>query len=322
LKNTKPSKDITEMDYWQDNSHFADFYNTVFFHGQDILKPDKLYEKNSVVSTVIPEAPNIFNNLKRIRDVIKGYSDDGTYVLLAIENQSSINNIMPLRVRIYNDLNYLKQLQENNISFESCSTDSVSSHATTSRLKAVFTVVIYYGEADWTGPVKLSDMVDIPDDMKDFFDDSEILLVSAKDLYDLPFKNRDNRHLFRLIHSFHINKNIHIDITDLLKPFETENISKETLFTAGAIIGSDKLINFALHYDKEEITMYEAVKRWEQQIEERYQSGIELGRNNERDDNIKKTVLLLQKVGTPDEQIVTLVSDEFNLTSEQMATYL
>ena len=110
-------------------------------------------------------------------------------------------------------------------------------------------------------------MIDIPEELKEYFDDSSLLLVSAKDLKDYDFKDRDNKQLFSMIHDFFYNKEK--DVTEILRPYMGENIRRITLLTVGVIVGAEQLIEYALEGEKEEIDMCEAVRRWEKKIAER-----------------------------------------------------
>ena len=51
MKSTKA--DVIFKDFWRVNEHFADLFNTVVFHGKEILKPEILEEMDTDVSGVI-----------------------------------------------------------------------------------------------------------------------------------------------------------------------------------------------------------------------------------------------------------------------------
>ena len=336
------NKDVVEKDYWREDSHFVDFYNTVLFKGRDVLKADKLYEQDSDVKETIASRTGV-GSIHRIKDVIKGYSDSVTLAVFGIENQTRVDYGMPLRIRIYSDLAYLQQCRE--IASESGryrhlkSRDGKSGHSGGStyidtldyisslrkkdRLQAVFTIVIYYGERDWTGPVRLSDMMDIPEELKEYFDDSSLLLVSAKDLKDYDFKDRDNKQLFSLIHDFFYNKEK--DVTEILRPYMGENIRRITLLTVGVIVGAEQLIEYALEGEKEEIDMCEAVRRWEKKIAERERAEVEkeLAKERaiaekERTDSVKGMFLGMKKLGIAKEEILKVISNAYNMTEEEL----
>jgi hypothetical protein len=97
------------------------------------------------------------------------------------------------------------------------------------RIKPVITLVLYYGEKDWDGPVKLSDMMDVPPQFKDFFDDRSIHLLCVRDAAKMDFKNKDNMDLFTSIDKIY-------DTKEKLKPdaFEEKDIYWETMAAIGA----------------------------------------------------------------------------------------
>ncbi len=51
MKSTKA--DVIFKGFWRVNEHFADLFNTVVFHGKEILKPEILEEMDTDVSGVI-----------------------------------------------------------------------------------------------------------------------------------------------------------------------------------------------------------------------------------------------------------------------------
>ena len=94
MKSTKA--DVIFKDFWRVNEHFADLFNTVVFHGKEILKPEILEEMDTDVSGVI-EMKDYKETLSRTRDVIKKTAYGVEFVVLGIENQQHIHYAMPLR---------------------------------------------------------------------------------------------------------------------------------------------------------------------------------------------------------------------------------
>lgn len=79
VKNTKA--DVIFKDFWRVNEHFADLFNTVVFHGKEILKPEILEEMDTDVSGVI-EMKDYKETLSRTRDVIKKTAYGVEFVVL------------------------------------------------------------------------------------------------------------------------------------------------------------------------------------------------------------------------------------------------
>ena len=64
----------------------------------------------------------------------------------------------------------------------------------------VTTIVLYYGETPWDGPMCLSDMmVHMPEHIRPFFSDYKLNLVQILDSDRLPFYNKDVKNLFDII---------------------------------------------------------------------------------------------------------------------------
>ena len=50
---SKKKKDTILKKFWKDNNHFADLFNTVLFHGKQVIVPEELVEKDSDVSSFL-----------------------------------------------------------------------------------------------------------------------------------------------------------------------------------------------------------------------------------------------------------------------------
>ena len=71
---------------------------------------------------------------------------------------------MPLRVISYDGSAYRSQLDENKGRYP------------------VITLVLYYGKQNWDAPTSLSGLMDIPEEIKPYFNDYKINLISVKDM--------------------------------------------------------------------------------------------------------------------------------------------
>ena len=89
MKNRK-KRDTILKNFWKDNEHFADLFNTVLFQGEKVIDPDKLTEKDSDVSDILKMKEHS-ETMERYRDVIKKNLDGAEYVIYGIENQMSVN---------------------------------------------------------------------------------------------------------------------------------------------------------------------------------------------------------------------------------------
>ena len=118
---------------------------------------------------------------------------------------------MPVRALLYDGLGYLKECNEfRNIhkaehDFDS-DTGFLSGMNKSDRIHPIITLIFYYGESSWDGPVTLSGMMtDIPEELRPFFSDYKINLVQILDSGHYQFYNEDVRSVF--------------DITQKILPF-------------------------------------------------------------------------------------------------------
>ena len=144
--------------FFRDNSHFASLCNGIYFHGKEVIKPEDLSPYESEKSTVINNLP-----VQSRGDIIKKVFHNQQFMLISIENQQEIDDAMPLRMLEYAYLDYHNQPREE-------------------KLLPVFGIVLYYGHRKWNGPKTLSSMLEIPEEMKEFFNDWKINLIEINDI--------------------------------------------------------------------------------------------------------------------------------------------
>lgn len=92
---------------------------------------------------------------------------------------------MPVCSMLYDALRYTRQCKE--LEQQHCagkdlngSDEFLSDIAREDRLCPVITLVLYYGEKEWDGPVSLSDMMEIPEISRPLFNEQNIYLMQVK----------------------------------------------------------------------------------------------------------------------------------------------
>ncbi|MBD5135978.1 MAG: hypothetical protein HDT39_08455 [Lachnospiraceae bacterium] len=255
--------DIQAKNYWRDNERFADFLNSVCFGGKEVIQPDRLKDADTEEAVSYIKDDQL-KNIVRYRDVIKEYGSDMEFIFMGLENQTKVHYAMPVRTQLYDVLRYVKQCKiieeshRKNKELKS-SDEFLSGMKSTDRLKAVITIVLYYGEDDWDGAVKLSDMLDVPNEMKQFVNDYNIHLFQIKDLKGDMFKNKDNSQLFTLVNEFYGSKKGQININELNNKYAGMEIWWETLAAIGAITRTEKIIQQAIYNKGGRIKMCRAL---------------------------------------------------------------
>lgn len=174
--------DAAMHDFMSDPHIFSDFINTFIFDGQPIIAPESLSNEDSNLAQFIYNDKKQPISIERHRDIIKSATIHGTYIFLAIENQTNISAVMPVRSALYDALNYHKQIETiakiNKISGKLSSTNYLSGFTDDDLLVPIVTIVFYYGETPWNTP---------------------------RNLYELLNTNRLPSKLYNLIPNYHIN---------------------------------------------------------------------------------------------------------------------
>lgn len=242
---TRPGPDTAMKRFWENNERFADLFNAVFFDGREVIKPELLTERNGDVSASVPIKKH-YENVNKYQDVTKYYKGV-ELTILGIENQLRVNYAMPLRCRLYDDLDYLKEcsaLAGINKKLHNLSDpdEFLSGLTKEDRLHMSFRIVIYYGEKPWDGPRKLSDMVIVPEAFQPFFQDyaMPLIVISDPENRKIPYKNESVRNLMTQLYLLY-NKN--------WEEIQKQNVSldNDTAKLLESLIGSK---NFKMNFKK------------------------------------------------------------------------
>lgn len=270
----KKEQDTVLKSFWQDNRHFADLFNAVFFHGRNVLRPDALEEMDTDASAML-EMKDYSRTLVRIRDVVKKGMCGVCFMIFGIEDQMKVHYAMPLRVLIYDALSYLKEyeklVRENRSERRlSDSGEYLSGLQRTDRLHPVVTLVVYYGEEPWDGPLSLQDMLWRTDGMEKLAGDYKMNLLQVLDTDRYDFQNKDVATVFEI--SRHILKK---EYRELEEKYKGQEIPLNLGRVIGTITGSKEILQLMEGKQKGGIDMCSALEELKQQgIEEGIKKGI------------------------------------------------
>ena len=306
------SKDIILKTFWRDNEHFADLFN-----GSQIIKPDQLVEIDSDTSAII-KSDDYNESIKRNRDVVKKMFDGVEFTILGLEIQDKTHFAMPLRTMTYDTLGYIKEYNNikkqhklNNDSLPS-SESFLSGITADDRFHPIITLVLYYGETLWTGPLNLSDMmVDMSSYMKSLFSDYHLNLIQILDSDKYTFYNDDVRNLFN------ITKNIYKeDIEAIYSQYQSDNVDPEVIELISVITDTPQLLELCSNHKNGGNTMCNAFRNLEAQWTER-------GKQEGRQEGIAcekiNSIITMLELGITKEQILTKYSlEEFNKAEESL----
>lgn len=219
--------------------------------------------------------------LVRTRDLVKKMAYGVEFAVLGVESQQKIHYAMPLRTLLYDGLGYLKEYQEITRSRRSgqgkmTEDEFLSKMCREDRLHPIVSIVVYYSEKSWDGPMCLKDMiVEMPEEIGEIFSDYRMNLVQVRESDKYQFHNEDVRTVFEI--SRELFKGNFGRIEEL---YGTQNIKSELLAVIGKITDSRDLVRQS--ESKEVKNMCTALERLKEE-------GIQEG--------IQKSVLKLLKKG-------------------------
>lgn len=164
-------KDFTEKMLEDYNDVFADIMNVYLFEGQKVIREDSLSMDRT--ATVYRYRDELY---QQDRDVAKFWSDENvTLSLLGIENQSTVDKDMPLRIMGYDGASYRSQLylmKKKNGDYR----------RNRNPRYPVISLVLYFGERPWKKPQRLSDTVNISPRLANFTNDYRINVMDVRRL--------------------------------------------------------------------------------------------------------------------------------------------
>ena len=156
----------------RNNECFADLCNVVYFQGKQVIKPENLFSQENDLSTLIgKEGP--FLEAKRYRDIVRKTNINGTYMIIGVEHQSSIDKDMIYRILNYDALLYKNQVESQK------------------EVHPVGTFVFYTGDKEWRYPDSLKETLkNIPPEMENYINDWRFPVLDIKGIDPTLLRNQ------------------------------------------------------------------------------------------------------------------------------------
>ncbi len=158
------TRDLTEKNLVEEAEVFADISNVNLYDGRNVIRPEDL--------ELLPQEMHYKDSegkpAKVMADVRMRWRKNGSVIaMIQIENQSEINNIMPVRDLGYIFNNYNEQIKEHQRENERNGRHFYARElGDDERLQPVITFVLYYGKEEWKRPLSILDMLDLDDEEK------------------------------------------------------------------------------------------------------------------------------------------------------------
>ena len=250
-------KDVTEKMLEKYNDVFADILNVLLFGGRNVV--DEAALKDALPMSMLKIDGRVRS---QERDIAKYWRKNKINVaLFGLENQTTANKIMPLRVFGYDGAEYVKQSRKENI-------DKAK--------YPVITLVLYLGyEKRWNYPKTLFEILDIDEEIKPYVNDFKINLfeIAYLDREKIDLFKSDFRILADYLYQMRKNRDYIAD--------ETAIAHVEELLTLMSVMTGDNRFEETINElkGKEKVNMCEVLDRVEARgLEKGIEKGMEKGR--------------------------------------------
>lgn len=224
---------------------------------------------------------------------------------------------MPLRHMLGDALIYLKEYHEialkNTKDKNFNSTDEfLSKFKKTDRLHPVISLCVYYGEEEWDGPLKLSDMLDYPENIASYIADYPIHLVQLRKDEHLKFHDFDVDSLFRLVRYIYRK-----DYPTIEHLYRDQAIPTELGLVIGAITKTQQLINYSLISSQKGGTL-NMCNALQELVDKGHREGLRKGRL----EGLINSIALCKEFNCSQEVTVEKIQSKFSLSEEEAKDYV
>ena len=290
--------------FLSNDTYFASFSNAILFDGKQVIHPERLVRYENDMSLIIDDTKS--TEEKRRRDIVVKTDVDGVCCLFSIEHQSTIDKNMVIRCGNYEMLEYLKQLKNKKLK----------------RLVPQVMIVFYTGDKKWNAPLKLSDYLDIPEELKAYINEWKFIFVDVKEIDTSKIKDEQTRYFIEAIQEMY--KGNYEGLHRRIK------MNRDNFIYAAIITGSLDLIRDLPEGD--EIDMCEGMERIAEGFRsEGREQGILVGRSEGKLEEKRSTLkeqleiklgtisnnLELQLTDATLEKLNILTRNIFNITNEE-----
>ena len=187
-------KDTKAKEFLSDNARFADLCNYYLYEGETVIKPENLVGESTTELLSVFGMSEKELQVQKWRDILKQVvikrTEEYTYAIIGIENQSEIHYAMPVRNMIYDTLNYGKQINEagkkngDEKSYRN-SAEFLSQFRKDDKLTPVITLTLYWGADEWDGPRSIHEMLlPMKDDLLPYVADYKLNLIVPNEITD------------------------------------------------------------------------------------------------------------------------------------------
>lgn len=302
--------------YLERPDKFADFINGSLYHGREVLRPERLEERQTV-----------YSGTGRTRDILRMVCGKQSYLLIGIEAQDQIDFSMPIRCMDYDVQEYRKQLKRFRTKYRKMkerqgtdvslsSAEFLSGMKKEDRLNPVITIVFYHGTEKYDGCRTLHDMLSFGKEneiFRPYISDYHMNLITLEDLREENFRT-GVRELVGILKRSVNKKDLQKYCMDHAE--RIRKMDEDTFDAVSVLINQPDFLKRKGNYrEGDRINMCKAMEDWREDIlKEGIEQGIEQG--------IRILILDYLEEGIAETRIKEKLQKRFLLDGETAQGYL
>ena len=225
------------------------------------------------------------------------WQDQAVLMLLAVESQTAIHYAAPLKVMLYDSMEYAEQVR---VKWKErpprlSSAEFLSRFQKNDKLIPVITLIFYYGTEEWDGPLELHQMFDLGTEkshaelMKKYLPNYHINLVDVRRLKNLESFQSDLQIIFGMLQCSQDKYALRTYVANHKDYFQ--KLDLETYHALGAFLNSRQLMEINVEKnEREELDMCKA-------LEDIYNDGVQDGMERGEAAHKKDVAFQMQKLG-------------------------
>ena len=306
--------DVNVNLWLKDTKRFADLFNAILFHGETVILPENLHPSPETTAVSLQDAQGKNVVKKQYRDIIMNWQDQAVLMLLAVESQTAIHYAAPLKVMLYDSMEYAEQVR---VKWKErpprlSSAEFLSRFQKNDKLIPVITLIFYYGTEEWDGPLELHQMFDLGTEKNH----AELI----RRLKNLESFQSDLQIIFGMLQCSQDKYALRTYVANHKDYFQ--KLDLETYHALGAFLNSRQLMEINVEKEeKEELDMCKALEDIyndgvQDGMEQGRRSGIAEGEAHGKELGIasqkKEVALQMQKLGYPLDAIAAVLMESLD----------
>ncbi len=295
-------KDLNFKSHIEDNACFADLFNGILFHGEEVIKADELEEADQEIIVRINEQ----KMANVIPDKVRKWKGRNVAILV-VEHQSYVDYRMVLRAMLMEAYGYLKQFAElvakqKDSDIKLQSDEFLSKVQKEHRFEPIILIVVYLGtKKEWDAQTCLHDILDIDNTLKPYVSNYRLNIFDYHDYSDFTVFKTANRVLFEALANAGDNKAFHkaMENCDIYR-----RLSRETALAIQQLTGMTFDLETIKCIDKNGKEVYDMCKAFEDE------------RMIGREEGICSAITMCKNMGIAMQNVIENIAIAFSLSKE------